>query len=154
MRNRCNGEGYESVALIPISTGNEIIGLLQLNDHRPDQFAPELIRSLETLCAAIGSALARKEAEGALRFRNLVLDTQQEASLDGILVVDVNGTIVSANRRFSEMWGVPRAILQSKSDVHVLQSVADRLADAEAFAATVARRSMHLPARRAGMRSC
>jgi hypothetical protein len=27
-RNRCNSEGYESVALIPLRSGNEIIGLL------------------------------------------------------------------------------------------------------------------------------
>ena len=33
-RNCCNIEGYESVALVPLRTGDEIIGLLQLNDGR------------------------------------------------------------------------------------------------------------------------
>ena len=33
-RNRCNSEGYESVALIPLKSGDDVIGLLQLNDHR------------------------------------------------------------------------------------------------------------------------
>ena len=33
-RNRCNGEGYESVALIPLRIGSRTIGLLQFNDRR------------------------------------------------------------------------------------------------------------------------
>jgi len=65
-RNRCNGEGYESVALIPLRYGSEIIGLLQLNDHRPNRFTPETIRFLEGLGASIGIALSRKQAEEAL----------------------------------------------------------------------------------------
>ena len=32
-RNRCNGEGYESVALIPLRRRRPTLGLLQLNDH-------------------------------------------------------------------------------------------------------------------------
>ena len=37
-RNRCNGEGYESVALIALRHGGETIGLLQLNDRAKDRF--------------------------------------------------------------------------------------------------------------------
>ena len=37
-RNRCNGEGYESVALIPLRSGNRTVGLLQFNDRRRDRF--------------------------------------------------------------------------------------------------------------------
>jgi PAS domain S-box-containing protein len=66
-RNRCNGEGYESVALIPLRSGDETIGLLQLNDRRRNQFTPEMIRFFEGLGASIGIALSRKQAEEALR---------------------------------------------------------------------------------------
>ena len=62
-RNRCNGEGYESVALIPLRSGDEIIGLLQLNDHRRDQFTLEMIHFFEGLGASIGIALGRRRAE-------------------------------------------------------------------------------------------
>jgi len=62
-RNRCNGEGYESVAIIPLRSGCEIIGLLQLNDRRPDRFTPEMIRYFEGLGASIGIALAHKRVE-------------------------------------------------------------------------------------------
>jgi len=66
-RNRCNAEGYESVALIPLRSGSEIIGLVQLNDHRPNRFTLDLIHFFEGLSASIGIALERKRAEEALR---------------------------------------------------------------------------------------
>ncbi len=52
-RNRCNGEGYESVALIPIKTDGVIYGLLQLNDRRKDVFTPMMISFLEGAASVI-----------------------------------------------------------------------------------------------------
>ena len=54
-RNTCQGEGYESVALIPLRDGGETIGLLQLNDRRPGCFNVEAIGFLEGLGKVIGS---------------------------------------------------------------------------------------------------
>ena len=62
-RNRCNGEGYESVALIPLRSGDKVIGLVQLNDHRKDMFTLDMIRFFEGLGASIGIALGRKRLE-------------------------------------------------------------------------------------------
>jgi PAS domain S-box-containing protein len=64
-RNRCNGEGYESVALIPLLTPEGNIGLIQLNDHRRDMFTPQQIRLYEELGESIGIALAGKRAKEA-----------------------------------------------------------------------------------------
>jgi HD-GYP domain-containing protein (c-di-GMP phosphodiesterase class II)/CheY-like chemotaxis protein len=66
-RNRCNGEGYESVALIPLQTEDEIIGLLQLNDRRRNRFTLEMIHFFEGLGASIGIALTHKRAVKDLR---------------------------------------------------------------------------------------
>jgi GAF domain-containing protein len=60
-RNRCNSEGYESVALIPLRYGKNIIGLLQLNDSRKDIFTSNLIRFFEGVGSSIGIALEFKE---------------------------------------------------------------------------------------------
>ena len=65
-RNRCNAQGYESVALIPLRSGKENIGLLQLNDSRPNMFRLEMIRNYEQIGASIGIALQRKKAAGEL----------------------------------------------------------------------------------------
>ncbi len=65
-RNRCNGEGYESVALIPLKTEEGNIGLLQLNQFQRNHFTPELISFYEGIANSIGIVLARKQAEEAL----------------------------------------------------------------------------------------
>jgi PAS domain S-box-containing protein len=79
----------------------------------------------------------RKMAEEELKYRNLLLSTQQETSLDGILVVDENGKWVSFNRRFVKMWGIPDEILESKRDEDSLRWVLDKLADPDGFIARV-----------------
>ena len=69
----------------------------------------------------------RKTAEDKLRLTNLVLSTQQEAFIDGILVVDTKGKILSANRRFSSLWGIPIEVMESKDDERVMQMLKDKL---------------------------
>ncbi|MBF0451206.1 MAG: HAMP domain-containing histidine kinase [Candidatus Magnetomorum sp.] len=56
-RNYCNAQGYESVALIPVKSRDERIGLLQLNDRRTDMFTEELISFLEMVAEQIGVAV-------------------------------------------------------------------------------------------------
>jgi PAS domain S-box-containing protein len=55
----------------------------------------------------------RKKTEEALKFNNIILNIQQEASEDGILVIDPKGNIISVNRRFIDMWGITPEIAAS-----------------------------------------
>ncbi|NLF37819.1 PAS domain S-box protein, partial [bacterium] len=66
-RNRCNDDGYESVALIPLCTGGGMIGLLQLNDRAKGRFTRQLIEFLEGVADQVAIALAQRTAEAALR---------------------------------------------------------------------------------------
>ena len=78
-RNRCNGEGYESVALIALRVGEERLGLLQLNDKRPDRFTPERIALWERLSGYLAVAIARARIEEALRAANQELEDFNQA---------------------------------------------------------------------------
>jgi two-component system, cell cycle sensor histidine kinase and response regulator CckA len=69
----------------------------------------------------------RKRAEEELRFKAILLSTQMEASNDGILVVDDTGTMLSCNRRFAEIWGIPPDALASRSDEVLLRSIMDKV---------------------------
>lgn len=81
-RNTCIHCGYQSVALIPVHSGNEIMGLLQLNDKREGRLDPETVRMLEGLGDQIGLAIQRKRAEEALRVLNESLERRvKERSL-------------------------------------------------------------------------
>jgi PAS domain S-box-containing protein len=82
-RNRCNREGYESVALIPLRSGNDIIGLLQLNDRRPDRLTADVIHFFEDIGNSIGVAFTRMRMEQALRDseskHRLLFETSRDA---------------------------------------------------------------------------
>jgi PAS domain S-box-containing protein len=65
-RNRCNAEGYESVALVPLRVGGTPFGLLQFNDHRKGRFTPEFIASMERLADGVALTLAHRKAEDGL----------------------------------------------------------------------------------------
>jgi len=76
----------------------------------------------------------RKQAEEERRFRNAILSTQMETSIDGILLVGRrNGEILSYNRRFVDMWGIPTEAIESGSDERALESVLSKLSDPDEF---------------------
>jgi len=66
-RNHCNGEGYQSVALVPMRIGSERLGLLQLNDRRRGRFDVERVALWERLAGYLAVAVAKSRTEEALR---------------------------------------------------------------------------------------
>jgi PAS domain S-box-containing protein len=66
-RNRCHGEGYESVALIPLRSGGETLGLLQFNDSREGRFTSESMALLERAAVSLAMALQQRQTMEALR---------------------------------------------------------------------------------------
>ncbi len=65
-RNQCIHQSYASVALVPIRTKDQIVGLIQFNDRRKNCFSLAAIEQFEDIAANIGEALLRKDTEEAL----------------------------------------------------------------------------------------
>jgi diguanylate cyclase (GGDEF)-like protein/PAS domain S-box-containing protein len=64
--------------------------------------------------AIIGTLLdvtERKQTEAMLRWKTAFLEAQVNSSLDGILVVDDQGHHILQNQRTTDMWKIPRSIL-------------------------------------------
>ncbi len=80
----------------------------------------------------------RKRDESVLRFQNALLRCQTEASPDGILVVGAGNRVLSYNRRFLELWGIPEELAAVGDDTPVLALARSRTADPDGFAARVA----------------
>ena len=75
----------------------------------------------------------RKRAEEELQFRNVLLSTLQEVSIDGILVMDESGQILLMNQRFIEIWGLPSNLTEDIDDKPILDLVTAKLMDSQSF---------------------
>ncbi len=75
----------------------------------------------------------RQQAEKDLHRTNAVLQAQQEASIDGILIIDENRTVVSSNQKFSQLWQIPTALRQTRDARQLLQWVIDQLVNPDEF---------------------
>jgi len=62
-----------------------------------------------------------------------LLEATIESTADGLLVVDVDGKIVSYNRKFVEMWRIPDPIVAARDDQRAISYVVDQLKSPEAF---------------------
>ncbi|MEH1908482.1 PAS domain-containing sensor histidine kinase [Nostoc sp.] len=79
----------------------------------------------------------RQQAESDLHRINALLQAQQEAAIDGILIIDENRAIVSFNQKFSQLWQIPAALLETRDDRQLLGWVLDKLVNPDEFLAKV-----------------
>jgi signal transduction histidine kinase len=68
-----------------------------------------------------------------LRFQTTLLRSQGEASIEGVLSASVDGRILFANRRLSEMWGVEPPGVGSRCFRETIESMAERCSDPNRF---------------------
>jgi PAS domain S-box-containing protein len=121
----------------PILLGDQILGVIEFFSKEirpPDE---DLLRMMAGVGSQVGQFIERRRAEQELRFQKSVLESQSEASIDGILLVSPEGRILSFNRRFAAMWAISDEVLQTRSDEAALNSVMDQLARPEEFRARV-----------------
>jgi PAS domain S-box-containing protein len=83
------------------------------------------------LKAAAGKMLKeisdRTRVEEELRLQKILLESQSEASLDGVLVISAEGKIISLNQRFIDIWGIAGDVLATKSGAAALEAMADNV---------------------------
>ena len=65
--NVCNKVGYESVALVPLRLGGDILGLIHLADTRENMVPLRLVRALESVAIELGAAIKRVCTDEELR---------------------------------------------------------------------------------------
>ena len=90
-----------------------------------------------SVTAFLRDTTERRHLEHELERKNTALSTQQDTSLDAILLVDENAKIISYNRKFVEMWGIPEELIRSQQDDPVLHSVVGGIEHPDDFVARV-----------------
>jgi PAS domain S-box-containing protein len=109
LRNQCNQAGYESVALIPLLNNNEIIGLLQLNDRRKGIFSHEMIRFFEEFIgASVETVLSQIDTGRSLKQSKETVRALLNASTEGMMLIDPEGTILAVNAAVAERFDRPQ----------------------------------------------
>jgi hypothetical protein len=58
--------------------------------------------------------------------------------MEGILVVSAEGKVISFNRRYVEMWGLPEEVMALRSSEATLQEIQEKVLDPQGFLARVA----------------
>ncbi|MBC7535698.1 MAG: PAS domain S-box protein, partial [Ferruginibacter sp.] len=75
----------------------------------------------------------QKLAQEKLAYRTALLEAHNEASVDGLLLVDAKGKILSFNQRFVEIWNMPQHIVNDKDDEAVTSFAMSQLVNPQQF---------------------
>jgi PAS domain S-box-containing protein len=75
----------------------------------------------------------QKSSQTMLEYRKALLEAHNEASFDGLLLVDARGKIISYNHRFVEIWNMPQQLVDEKNDDNALAFAMTQLVNPEQF---------------------
>jgi PAS domain S-box-containing protein len=113
--------GFRASAAIPLHCQDRVIGALTLYASKPDSFDSEQINLLEALAADVSYALdairqeqLQKKAEHALAESEARYRSLYENSLDGIILLMPDGSILAANPQACRLFGMSEAELIEK----------------------------------------
>jgi PAS domain S-box-containing protein len=127
-------------AIDAVNAGTELLTMeysLILQDERKFFEARLITLRQDQHLVIIRNVTDRVQANLKLEQTISLLRSTIEATADGILVVDNEGTIVTSNQKFVELWCVPEDILESKDDNKALEFAIQQLVDPEQFLAKV-----------------
>jgi PAS domain S-box-containing protein len=89
--------------------------------------------SLVAIRAILRDITARKVAEDALAKSISLLQATFDSTADGILATDRSGKIVTFNREFVEMWGLPNEVMALRDDATTIAFIMNQLKDPQGF---------------------
>jgi PAS domain S-box-containing protein len=125
--------GSRSMMFVPFVSRGETLGVITLGARTPGRYTAEDLELAQELARRASAALDNARLVRELTFRTTVLEAQQEASPDGLLLVSPEGAILSSNGRFRELWGFPAELIGRGSDTDALGEAMQRVEDPEAF---------------------
>ncbi|MGB5991269.1 MAG: PAS domain S-box protein [Desulfobacterales bacterium] len=82
-------------------------------------------------------SLKQSSLEQAFRESEEFLKATIESTADGILVVDENGKVIHANKRFAQIWNIPNELVETRDDKKLLGYVLDQLLYPDEFLSKV-----------------
>lgn len=141
----CSNHGFTSAIVLPVVGDTGTIGTLNIYAYASGAFeSGEELKLLMGLADDLGHGISALRAHA--QARKVSNDLEESLSLmratlestaDGLLVVDTKGRIITYNRRFARMWGVPIALLDSGRAEHLARFVLQQLTQPREFLAKI-----------------
>ncbi|HEU5003967.1 MAG TPA: SpoIIE family protein phosphatase [Actinomycetota bacterium] len=127
--------GFCSYLSVPLAARGRMLGALTLMAARRSgrSYAAADLALVEDLARRAALALDNARLYQETELQAMLLDSQSDAAIEGVLVVSPGGRVVSHNRQFAEMWAAPRAILEAGDADALLRLVASQVANPIAF---------------------
>jgi len=72
-------------------------------------------------------------AKEEIEFKNVLLSTQQDASIEGMLAIGDNDHIISANQRYIDLWQIDKAVIENADNRDLLKIIVKKLVAPEYF---------------------
>ncbi len=104
---------------VPLISNGQLMGVLHIDSQRPHVYTDEHVRLAQLIgqevTIAVNQAILIEQTQRSaeeMRQSNAILMATQEASSDGMCLIDEQGTIVSYNQRFSDLWRISPAQIE------------------------------------------
>lgn len=107
-RNICNAVGYESVALVPIRLGEQILGLIHVADPKEGMVSREKVELLELIALQLGPALERIGAQAALDLERQRFFSVLERIPSYVALISADCKMPYVNSEFIRRFGDPK----------------------------------------------
>ena len=123
--------GMVAFAGYPLTFEKKLLGVIAVFARHP--LTEATLLAMDSIANNIALGIDRFRAEESLSRSNALLTSQQEAALDGILVVDEKQNITSYNQRFCELWQIPEELFAGSSDHQVFAWIFPQLENPQGF---------------------
>ena len=105
LRGVCAQSGYESVVIIPMRVGGEIVAELYVADEKENMFSEEMMNFLEKACVQIGVAVKNAQLYSDLNDSKKKLMELFNSAPIGIVEIDTKGYFVQINSNGAKLIG-------------------------------------------------
>ncbi|HEX9314037.1 MAG TPA: GAF domain-containing protein, partial [Actinomycetota bacterium] len=131
--------GFRSYISVPLAARGRTLGALTLiaTDDSGRRYGPHDVALADDLARRAALALDNARLYQQTELQKVLLTSQAEAAIEGVLVVSSDGAILSFNRQLAEMWSVPGDILEARDADALLEWVTKLVEDPAGFSAQV-----------------